>query len=189
MLAAAVVIKLTSKGPVLFTQERLGQYGKRFIFLKFRTMYINCGERLHKEYIKKFICKQKSASLSEKKGESAIYKLQDDPRITPIGRFLRRTSLDELPQFINVVKGDMSLVGPRPPIPYECAHYDLWHKKRISEVKPGITGLWQVKGRSAVTFDEMVRFDIRYSREYSLWMDIGILLMTPWAVLTCKGAY
>jgi lipopolysaccharide/colanic/teichoic acid biosynthesis glycosyltransferase len=118
-----------------------------------------------------------------------VYKLTADRRITPIGRFLRRTSLDELPQFFNVLKGDMSLVGPRPPIPYELKSYDVWHKDRLVAAAPGITGLWQVGGRSKVNFDEMVRMDLRYARSWSLGLDIKILLQTPRAVLTRDGAY
>jgi lipopolysaccharide/colanic/teichoic acid biosynthesis glycosyltransferase len=113
----------------------------------------------------------------------------NDKRVTRVGRILRKTSLDELPQFINVLLGDMSLVGPRPPIPYEVRNYDIWHRCRVIEVKPGITGLWQVMGRSATSFDEMVRLDIRYSREWSIWLDLKILAMTPWAVFKGKGAY
>jgi exopolysaccharide biosynthesis polyprenyl glycosylphosphotransferase len=189
LLAIAVAIKLTSKGPVLFKQERIGMGGNRFTFLKFRSMYTNCDERNHKEYIEKFICEQKSASAPSKKGGAEVYKLNDDPRITPLGRFLRKTSLDELPQFINVLKGEMSLVGPRPPIPYECDLYDIWHRRRLLSVKPGITGLWQVEGRSCTTFDDMVRLDLKYIREWSLWLDIKLILKTPWVVLTCRGAY
>jgi lipopolysaccharide/colanic/teichoic acid biosynthesis glycosyltransferase len=117
------------------------------------------------------------------------YKITRDPRVTQVGKFLRKTSLDELPQFLNVLMGDMSLVGPRPPIPYECAEYDIWHRGRVLEMKPGITGFWQVKGRSTTTFDEMVRMDIKYVQDWSLWMDIKILLQTPWVVLRGKGAY
>ncbi len=113
----------------------------------------------------------------------------DHPRVTPIGKFLRRTSLDEFPQLINVLNGEMSLVGPRPPIPYEMEAYDIWHRHRVFEMKPGITGLWQVKGRSITIFDDMVRMDLKYTREWSLWLDVKLLLETPWAVLTCKGAH
>jgi lipopolysaccharide/colanic/teichoic acid biosynthesis glycosyltransferase len=118
-----------------------------------------------------------------------VYKLTKDPRITPVGSFLRRTSFDELPQFINVLRGDMSLVGPRPAVPYEVEAYDLWHRSRIFEVKPGITGLWQVNGRSRVKFDDMVRLDLRYARACSFWLDIKILLLTPIAVVFGEGAY
>jgi lipopolysaccharide/colanic/teichoic acid biosynthesis glycosyltransferase len=115
--------------------------------------------------------------------------MTNDPRITRIGRFLRRSSLDELPQFINVLRGDMSLVGPRPPLAYEYKEYDLWHRRRVLEVKPGITGLWQVNGRSRVSFNEMVRLDLRYARSWSLMLDLRILLRTPLAVLFGDGAY
>ena len=189
-LAMALVIKLTSQGPVLFRQERLGIRGERFTFLKFRSMVADCDERSHKDYIQTFIQQQPSSALpSENGGKAAVYKLQEDPRITPLGRFLRRTSLDELPQFLNVLQGDMSLVGPRPPIPYEFALYGVWHKRRLLEAKPGITGLWQVEGRSCTAFDEMVRIDLRYIRNWSLWLDIKILCKTPWVVLNCRGAY
>ena len=118
-----------------------------------------------------------------------MYKIAGDPRITRIGSFLRRTSLDELPQLINVLKGEMSLVGPRPPIKYEVEAYDIWHRGRLMEAKPGITGLWQVSGRSRIRFDEMVRLDIRYARTWFLWLDLKILLRTPLAVLLGEGAY
>jgi len=183
LAAIALAIKLTSKGPVFFRQERVGLYGKRFTFLKFRSMYANCSERNHQEYIEAFISGQ------QEEESPSVFKLTDDPRVTPIGSFLRKTSLDELPQFINVLKGDMSLVGPRPPIPYELGLYDVWHRGRLMVVKPGITGLWQVEGRSSTTFDNMVRLDLRYIRQWSLWLDIKILLKTPWVVLTCRGAY
>lgn len=182
-------IKMTSRGPVFFRQGRIGESGKRFTFLKFRSMYINNDPNVHKEYIKKLILEQKSYEEGNGNGEGKVFKIKDDPRITPIGKFLRKTSLDEIPQFINVLKGDMSLVGPRPPIQYEIENYDLWHKRRVMEVKPGITGLWQVRGRSSTTFDEMVRLDIRYIRNWSIWLDIKILFLTPWVVLSGKGAY
>jgi lipopolysaccharide/colanic/teichoic acid biosynthesis glycosyltransferase len=142
---------------------------------------------LHLAYVKRFISKEVDsgeAGYSQK----AIYKIQDDPRVTHFGKFLRRSSLDELPQLVNVMRGEMSLVGPRPPIPYELANYDLWHKRRVFEVKPGITGLWQVQGRSRTTFDDMVRLDLKYSNSWSLWLDIKILLQTPRAVVTGEGA-
>jgi lipopolysaccharide/colanic/teichoic acid biosynthesis glycosyltransferase len=121
--------------------------------------------------------------------QKRIYKIRDDPRVTLVGRFLRKTSVDEFPQFINVLRGDMSLVGPRPPIPYELENYDIWHRRRVLELKPGITGLWQVQGRSKTSFDEMVRLDMKYIKERSLWLDIKILLQTPFAVFAGKGAY
>lgn len=183
-----VCIKMTSKGPVLFKQERIGQHGKKFTFLKFRTMTAGNDPTIHQEYIKKLIREQKSYEKDPEK-RPGVYKISNDPRVTPIGRFLRKTSLDELPQFFNVLKGEMSLVGPRPPIPYEVENYELWHLRRVMEIKPGITGLWQVNGRSSTSFDEMVRLDLKYAREWTLWMDIRILLKTPWAVIAGKGAY
>jgi len=185
-----ICIKLTSKGPVFFRQKRIGQFGKKFVFFKFRSMYSNSNPNIHKEYIHQFICENKHYDgTGDNQGVKPVYKIKDDPRITPIGRFLRKTSLDELPQFFNVLKGEMSLVGPRPPIPYEIDNYDIWHKRRVTEIKPGITGLWQVEGRSSTSFDEMVRFDLKYLKEWSLWLDIKILLKTPRVVLACKGAY
>jgi lipopolysaccharide/colanic/teichoic acid biosynthesis glycosyltransferase len=186
-LMIALAIKLTSRGPVLFRQVRLGQYGKKFTFLKFRSMYINNDQRIHEEYVKRFIV---GATGTEQiaGNHQKVYKLTADPRITPLGAFLRNTSLDELPQFLNVLLGHMSLVGPRPPVLYEFETYDLWHRQRLLAVRPGITGLWQVDGRSRVKFDEMVRLDIRYARSWSLWLDIKILLQTPHAVVSGQGA-
>lgn len=182
-LVIAAAVKLTSEGPVFFKQERMGLNGKTFTFLKFRSMYTNNDPSRHKDYIKKLIGEGKEAN------SPGVYKLSNDPRITPLGSFIRKTSIDELPQFINVLMGDMSLVGPRPPIPYECEIYDIWHRRRLLSVKPGITGLWQVTGRSSTTFDEMVRLDLKYVNEWSLWLDIKLLLKTPWVVLTGKGGY
>lgn len=189
-LMISLCIKVTSAGPILFRQERVGQSEKKFTFLKFRTMYNDSDPTIHEEYIKQLIHEQKTYSVKNgDKVHTAIYKIDDDPRVTPLGRILRKTSLDELPQFINVLTGQMSLVGPRPPIPYELQNYDIWHRRRIFGIKPGITGLWQVRGRSTTTFDEMVRMDIRYIRDWSLWFDMKILFRTPWVVLTGKGAY
>jgi lipopolysaccharide/colanic/teichoic acid biosynthesis glycosyltransferase len=178
------LVRLSSEGPVFFRQERIGLGGRKFSFLKFRSMYVNNDQTVHKEYIKKFMEGRNEQAESDKKG---IFKITQDPRITPIGRFLRKTSLDELPQFVNVLKGEMSLVGPRPPIRYECEGYDLWHLRRIQEMKPGITGLWQVNGRSTTAFDDMVRMDIDYVRSWSLWQDLAILVKTPFVIL--RGAY
>ena len=188
MAIIAALIKLTSKGPVLFRQVRFGQNGKKFVFLKFRSMYTDADHRIHEQYIDTFIKGEASAARSNG-SERRLYKLVDDPRVTPIGRILRKSSLDELPQFLNVLRGEMSLVGPRPPVLYEVKRYDLWHKQRLMRVKPGITGLWQVVGRSRVEFDEMVRLDIRYARSWSLWLDIKILLQTPRAVVSGAGAH
>ncbi len=186
-VVVAVVIKLTSKGPILFKQQRMGQYGVRFTFLKFRSMYFQNDARIHQDYIRRFISgKQDKVQPA---GHGGVYKIKDDPRVTPVGRFLRKTSLDELPQLLNVLGGEMSLVGPRPPIPYEVERYEIWHRRRFLEVKPGITGLWQVEGRSRTRFDEMVRLDLKYARTWSPWLDIKILLRTPKAVLRGSGAY
>jgi exopolysaccharide biosynthesis polyprenyl glycosylphosphotransferase len=180
--AIAAFIKATSHGPVFFRQKRVGQFGKEFTFLKFRSMYVNNDPAIHQEYIRNLIEKKVNDS-------NGTFKIRNDPRVTTIGRFLRKSSLDELPQFMNVLKGDMSLVGPRPPIFYEFERYSLWHRRRIVEARPGITGEWQVHGRSRTTFDEMVRMDLRYIRNQSLWLDLKILAKTPFVVLSGNGAY
>jgi len=184
----AIAIKLTSKGPVLFRQGRVGQHGEVFQLLKFRSMRTDSDQRVHREFVNEFIRGSVNTSPSDKKVPT-VYKITDDPRVTRLGALIRRTSLDELPQFWNVLRGDMSLVGPRPPIPYELESYRTWHKRRIFEVKPGITGLWQVHGRSRTTFDEMVRLDLRYARTWSLLLDLKILIQTPRAIFTGQGAY
>jgi len=185
--AVALAIKLTSKGPVLFKQERLGQYGKKFTVLKFRSMRTDCDAKIHEEYVSQFIAGQVKGTAHD--GEKPVFKIQEDPRVTPVGHFLRKTSIDEFPQFWNVLVGNMSLVGPRPPVAYEYKAYDLWHRRRVLEIKPGITGLWQVEGRSRTRFDEMVRLDLKYARGWSIWLDVKILLQTPGAVLTGEGAH
>jgi lipopolysaccharide/colanic/teichoic acid biosynthesis glycosyltransferase len=187
-LVIAVAIKTTSSGPVLFRQRRIGRYGNAFVFLKFRSMYENNDAGVHKEYVQKLIAGKADKHPSNGNGQG-LYKLTVDRRITRVGEFLRKTSLDELPQLLNVLHGEMSLVGPRPPIPYEVAAYDIWHRRRLLEAKPGITGLWQVSGRSRVKFDDMVRLDLHYARNWSPWMDIKILLRTPGAVVLGEGAY
>ncbi len=186
-LIIALAIKASSKGPVFFRQQRVGQYGKRFTFLKFRSMYVDNDPSVHKQYVTKLIAGHAECRPSDMSG-SVTYKLTNDARITRAGAFLRKKSLDELPQFLNVLNGEMSLVGPRPPIPYEVAAYQTWHRRRILEVKPGITGMWQVNGRSRVNFDDMVRLDLRYAKSWSPWLDIKILMRTPGAVLTGEGA-
>jgi len=186
-LTIAALIKFSSKGPILFKQERVGLLGNKFMFYKFRSMKVDNDPAIHKEFIKNFMAAGSNSNSTS--GTNNVFKIKSDPRVTPIGKFIRKTSLDEIPQFFNVLKGDMSLVGPRPPIPYECESYDIWHRKRVLLMKPGITGLWQVRGRSTTTFDEMVRMDIKYIREWSLWLDIKILIQTPVAVLLCRGAY
>jgi exopolysaccharide biosynthesis polyprenyl glycosylphosphotransferase len=178
----AALVKLTSDGPVFFSQDRIGRMGQPFPMLKFRTMHVNADSAIHQKYVSDFI------KSSEGLGKDGVFKIVNDPRITPIGHFLRKTSLDELPQFWNVLRGDMSLVGPRPPLAYEVQQYKPWHYRRVLEAKPGITGLWQVTGRSRTTFDDMVRLDLRYARSWSVWTDLKILLATPRAVITGKGA-
>jgi lipopolysaccharide/colanic/teichoic acid biosynthesis glycosyltransferase len=187
-LVIALAIKASSKGPVFFRQQRVGQHGERFTFLKFRSMHIDNDPSVHKEYVLKLIAGQAEPKPSNGNG-AGVYKLTNDERITRVGALLRRTSLDELPQFLNVLKGDMSLVGPRPAIPYEVAAYQTWHRRRVLEFKPGITGLWQVTGRSRVNFDEMVRLDLRYAKSWSPWLDIRILMRTPRVVLMGEGAH
>jgi exopolysaccharide biosynthesis polyprenyl glycosylphosphotransferase len=186
-LVIALAVKLSSRGPVFFRQRRVGQYGRSFIFLKFRTMYANNDPSVHKDFVTKLIASREHGA--EPGGGEKVFKIRDDKRVTRVGRFLRRTSLDELPQFLNVLWGDMSLVGPRPPIPYELAAYQTWHRRRLLDVKPGITGLWQVTGRSRVKFDEMVRLDLRYATSWTPWLDLRILLRTPLAVIKGSGAY
>ena len=187
LLMIALAIKLSSKGPVLFRQQRVGQYGQNFTFLKFRSMHTDNDNSVHREYATKLIAGEAESEQSNGNGER-IFKLANDTRVTRVGKLLRRTSLDELPQLVNVLKGDMSLVGPRPAIPYEVAAYQTWHRRRVLEVKPGITGLWQVTGRSSVKFDEMVRLDLRYATSWSPWLDVKILMRTPRAVIGGAGA-
>ena len=187
-LVIALIIKLTSRGPVFYRQQRVGRYGQTFTFLKFRSMYVNNDSNVHKDFVTRLIASKAGETAPKETGES-VYKLTNDKRITRVGKILRRTSLDELPQFLNVLKGEMSLVGPRPPIPYELAAYQTWHRHRLLAVKPGITGLWQVMGRSSVRFDEMVRLDLRYASTWTPWLDLKILLRTPGAVIRGSGAY
>lgn len=186
LLLTAILVKTTSRGPILFKQKRVGYRGDAFTFLKFRTMYNNCENRIHQEYVKSLI-RGKSGESNQGSSDQPVYKIKNDPRITPVGRFLRKTSLDELPQLWNVFVGEMSLVGPRPPIPYEVDEYQKWHRRRVLEAKPGITGLWQVSGRNKTTFDEMVRLDIQYTRHWSLALDIKILLKTIKVMLIPDG--
>src|ERR1700690_2029192 len=150
-------------------------------------MYTNNDPKIHREYVERFIGGKGAEERNE--SGSVVYKIMDDPRVTPVGRFLRKLSLDEFPQFWNVLRGEMSLVGPRPPVAYEFRIYDFWHRRRVLEVKPGVTGLWQVRGRSRTSFDDMVRPGLRDSQKWSLWLDLKILLATPRAVVTGEGAY
>jgi len=186
----AVLIKLDSPGPIIFVQERVGTRRRfykgqavweqrNFRFYKFRSMAQNADESLHQAYIQEFV--------EERLDTTRVVKLTDDPRVTRVGSILRRTSLDELPQLFNVLRGQMSLVGPRPVPLYEAAAWEDWHRERLAAL-PGITGLWQVQGRGRVTFTEMVRMDIEYVRNQSLSMDIRLLLSTIPAVLSGRGA-
>jgi len=183
-LLIALLIKLDSKGPVFYTQERVGMDGRLFLLYKFRTMKAGSDSQLHREYQKAFIAGRAEANLGD--DSKPTYKLLTDPRITRIGKFLRRTSLDEVPQLFNVLSGDMSVVGPRPPIPYEVEAYELWHRKRL-DMKPGVTGLWQVSGRNRLPFEEMVRLDLFYIENWSLLLDLKIILRTGFVMLGREG--
>ena len=174
-LIIALLIKLDSRGPVLYRQERVGMDGRIFLFLKFRTMRTDADDSEHREYQRRYITGEPDTNLGD--SLRPVYKLHTDPRVTRTGKFLRRASLDELPQLLNVLRGDMSVVGPRPPIPYEVEAYALWHRKRL-DMKPGMTGLWQVSGRNRLSFDEMVTLDLYYIENWSLWLDIKIMLRT-----------
>jgi len=174
-LAIIIAIKLDSPGPALFVQDRVGRYGHRFRFYKFRTMYADAERRLSELQL-----------LNEVDGP--VFKMRRDPRITKVGAFLRRSSLDELPQLINVLKGEMSLVGPRPPLPREVEQYRPSDKIRLS-VKPGLTCLWQIRGRSTLGFETWMEYDREYISNVTLWVDLSILVRTVWAVLSTRGAY
>ena len=194
MAVVAAAVAASSPGPVVFRQVRLGRGGAPFVFYKFRTMTHGSDDAVHRDFVARLIAgtPARTASGAGVPGEPAQdrggFKLQDDPRVTTLGRFLRRTSLDELPQLFNVLRGDMSLVGPRPPIPYEARHYRAWHLRRLAQVKPGITGPWQVAGRSQVPFDEMVRMDLRYVAHASLGLDLLLLARTVGVVFSGRGA-
>jgi lipopolysaccharide/colanic/teichoic acid biosynthesis glycosyltransferase len=188
MAVVAAAVALTSRGPVVFKQTRLGKGGVPFTFYKFRSMATQSDDKIHRDFVAQLI-QDNSESGGQASAKSGAYKLKADPRVTPLGRFIRKTSLDELPQFFNVLKGDMSLVGPRPPVPYEAKQYQPWHLRRVMAAKPGITGIWQVEGRSQVTFSEMVRMDLRYIEECSLWLDLKILFKTLWVIFPGKGAW
>lgn len=175
-VAVALAVKLTSRGPVFFAQTRVGRYGRHFRFYKFRSMHVDAEAR-------------KAALLARNESaDGVIFKMKDDPRVTRVGRFLRRSSLDELPQLFNVLLGDMSLVGPRPPVPTEVRAYTLEDRKRLNAI-PGITGPWQVSGRSDIPFHRQVQLDKDYIRSHSLWNDVKILLKTVPAILSGRGAY
>lgn len=184
-LLIALLIKLDSPGPVLFKQERVGENGRPFRMLKFRSMRNGADAAVHKAHVTRLI-QQNLAPAQLGKREGSL-KLERDDRVTRVGAFLRRTSLDELPQLFNVLRGEMSLVGPRPPLGYEVAVYQEWHKRRLKAL-PGVTGLWQVRARNHVSFDEMVRLDLEYIEKQSLWFDLQIILRTPIAMLNGRGA-
>ena len=184
-LLVAVVIKLTSPGPVLFRQKRIGRDGKEFTFYKFRSM-VGGDDSRHREYFEAFVKNGTEAAVDDRGRK--VYKITDDPRVTPFGRFLRRTSLDEFPQLINVLKGDMSLVGPRPCLPYEWDLYEDWQKARLSAT-PGLTGLWQVAGRSNVTFHDMVILDLYYRYNWSFLWDLKLILQTIPVIIFGKGGH
>jgi len=198
MIIIAILIKLDSPGSIFFSQQRVGT--KRhyvdgrmsweiriFPLYKFRSMVRDADPELHRAFFQAFIRNDRINMTALQQGEAHTLKLMNDPRVTWLGKLLRRSSLDELPQLWNVLKGDMSLVGPRPPIPYEVEMYEPWHHQRLA-ADPGLTGLWQVTARSSANFDEMVRLDIWYIEHQSLWLDLKILLKTPWVVVTSKGA-
>jgi exopolysaccharide biosynthesis polyprenyl glycosylphosphotransferase len=183
-LLIALLIKFDSKGPILYAQERVGMDGRIFVVYKFRTMRMNADSEIHREYQRKFIAGHAEANVGDAKRPA--YKLRNDPRITGVGRILRRLSLDEVPQLFNVLSGDMSVVGPRPPIPYEVEAYELRHRKRL-DMKPGLTGLWQVSGRNRLPFEEMVKLDLFYIENWSLLFDMKIILRTVLVMLRGDG--
>ena len=174
-LAAVIAIKLDSDGPAIFVQERVGIHGRRFRFYKFRSMHRDAERRLHEVQAANEI-------------DGPVFKMRRDPRVTRVGAFLRRTSLDELPQLINVIKGDMSMVGPRPPLPREVEKYRPADMIRLS-VRPGLTCLWQVRGRSTIGFETWMEYDREYVARLSPLLDLSIMLQTVWAVLSCRGAF
>jgi len=182
----ALLVKRSSPGPVLFVQERIGKNGVPFRFYKFRTMVHNSDDAIHRQFAAMFI--NGGDEPEESQASNKVFKLTNDPRVTRIGRWLRKTSMDELPQLFNILKGEMSIVGPRPPIAYELDHYSPWHHERL-RVTPGLTGLWQVSGRSNVPFEEMVRLDIHYINTWNLLEDLRIILKTIPVVLKGSGGY
>ena len=178
MAVVAMAIKLDSPGPILYRQKRLGRHGVEFEMLKFRSMFVNNDQNVHREAIKRYM----NGEALDETNPSTRFKLTNDPRITRVGRFIRKTSLDELPQFFNVLCGEMSLVGPRPPLAFEVAMYEPGHRRRL-DGKPGLTGTWQVYGRNVTTFDEMVAMDVEYLERQSVLEDLKLILLTPRAML------
>jgi len=186
-LVIALLVKRSGSGPIFYVQERLGRDGRPFRFFKFRTMQHNSDDVIHRQFAAMFI-NGDAEGCRRTNGQADLYKMKSDPRVTAIGLWLRRTSLDELPQLYNILRGDMSLVGPRPPISYEIENYLPWHMERL-KVTPGLTGLWQVSGRSSVSFDEMVRLDLHYINHWSIWLDTQILFKTVPVVIKGSGGY
>ena len=186
MLLAALAIKIDSAGPVFFRQVRVGVGGRRFRVWKFRTMTHNAPDTLHREYMSRMLGGDEASTLHHDGNGKPVFKMAQDPRVTRVGRFLRKSSLDELPQFFNVLRGEMSLVGPRPPVPYEFEAYDHWQYDRM-QVRPGITGLWQVSGRSRLSYRQMCELDVDYVRRWSVWLDLRILARTVPVVLFNSG--
>jgi lipopolysaccharide/colanic/teichoic acid biosynthesis glycosyltransferase len=178
MLAVTVLIRVISPGPALFRQERIGMWRKPFTMFKFRTMQLDTDSSIHERYVAELIG---SARPGDATSQKPMMKLDNHPNIILLGKVLRKTCLDEIPQLINVLRGEMSLIGPRPPLAYELQRYPKWYLTRFS-VLPGMTGLWQVSGKNLLSFDEMARLDIRYARRMSLWLDLLILLKTPVAI-------
>lgn len=175
-----LLIRLTSRGPVIFRQERVGAGGQAFTLLKFRTMRVDASDETHRDFVTQYIL----GSMALTAG--GAYKLRRDARVTAIGRILRKFSIDEVPQLLNVLRGEMSIVGPRPPLAYEVAHYEPWQMERLA-VRPGITGLWQTSGRNRLTHDEMCRLDVEYVHSWSVLGDLAIMLRTPWVMLVDSG--
>jgi lipopolysaccharide/colanic/teichoic acid biosynthesis glycosyltransferase len=187
MLLIAILIRMTSSGPAVYRQTRIGRFGQPFVVYKFRTMFQDADPIVHQRYVEAYAEDHLDEVAPDAGDDLAPFKMVHDPRVTPLGRTLRRTSLDELPQLFNVVRGEMSLVGPRPDVPYSVALYKDWHKQRLA-VQPGITGLWQIRGRGRVSYEEGMRMDCEYVQRQSLWLDLEIILLTVPAVLSMRGA-
>lgn len=186
LILIAFLIMFDSKGPILYKQERIGKGGQVFTMYKFRIMKLGSSSTQHQEYVVRLI--SENIIHEEMNGvHGSSFKMENDPRITRVGKLIRKTSVDEIRQLLNVLLGDMSLVGPRPPLPYEVEVYQEWHKRRF-EVLPGITGFWQVKARNRVSFDEMIRLDLEYIERQSFWLNLLIILQTPWALISGRGA-
>lgn len=185
----ALAIRFTSRGPILYRQTAaIGRGGRPFTLYKFRTMVVDATDASHKEAVARFVAGESVATEETAEGTRNVYKLVRDPRVTRVGRILRKSGLDEIPQFLNVLRGDMSVVGPRPPVKYEYEHYNEEQKRRLA-VRPGITGLYQVSGRSLMTFERMIEIDLQYVAERSLMLDLSIICRTPLVMLSGRGAY